>query len=109
MRKTASLLTAMLVICLSLTSKAQISGTVFKDFNFNGTQQTSGFPIEPGVYAVIVKAFNGANVQVGATKTTTVAGAYSFTAVEIPSGTAVRVEFITPAGTFDSKVAAGGN
>jgi protocatechuate 3,4-dioxygenase beta subunit len=95
------------IIVVSPTLIAQVSGTVFKDFNFNGTRQTSGFPTEPGVFGVQVKAFNAANVQVGATKTTDVNGAYSFTAAEIASGTAVRIEFTAIPGAFNSRAASG--
>ena len=92
-----------MVITMAIsTASAQISGTVFKDFNFNGTQQTSGFPTEPGVYGVQVKAFNAANVQLGPTKITSTSGAYSFTAGEIPSGTPVRIEFTALPGAFAS-------
>lgn len=92
---------ALLLLLQIQTTFAQVSGTVFKDFNFNGTQQTSGFPTEPGMYGVTVRAYNSANVLL-ATKTTDVAGAYNFTAGEIPSGTAVRIEFIA-AGVFNGK------
>jgi protocatechuate 3,4-dioxygenase beta subunit len=96
-----------LVVCVLLcavqTLDAQISGTVFKDFNFNGTQQTSGFPTEPGAFGVQVRAFNAAGAQLGATKTTDVNGAYSFTAGEVASGTAIRIEFTPTSGTFNAK------
>jgi protocatechuate 3,4-dioxygenase beta subunit len=85
---------------------AQLSGNVFKDFNFNGTQQTAGFPVEPGAFGVEVRAYNAAGAQVGATKTTDINGAYSFTAAEIPAGTAVRIEFSATNGTFNSRAAA---
>jgi SdrD B-like domain/Secretion system C-terminal sorting domain len=91
------------VSCSLQTIQAQISGTVFKDFNFNGTQQTTGFPTEPGAFGVQVRAFDAAGVQLGTTKTTDVTGAYSFTAGEIPSGTAVRIEFTPVSGTFNAK------
>lgn len=96
----------LVLICLVVVNltQAQISGTVFKDFNFNGTQQTSGFPTEPGMFGVQVKAFNAANIQLGITKKTDVNGAYSFTAAEIPSATAVRIEFTATSGTFSAKI-----
>jgi len=103
---------ACLLLLLFLNSRpghAQVSGVVFKDFNFNGTQQTSGFPVEPFAYGIEVRAYNAANVQLGTTKITSVAGAYSFTSGEVPSGTAVRIEFTDPAGSNDSRAAAGTN
>lgn len=100
--KSKGMLCIILLLLQFQTTLAQVSGTVFKDFNFNGTQQTSGFPIEPGMYGITVRAYNNANVLL-ATKTTDVAGAYNFTAGEIPSGTAVRIEFIAPGGVFNAK------
>jgi hypothetical protein len=94
---------AFLTLCSLQTLKAQVSGVVFKDFNFNGTQQTSGFPIEPGAFGVQVRAYNASGAQVGPTKTTDVTGAYSFTAGEVASGTAVRIEFTPTSGTFNAK------
>jgi hypothetical protein len=107
--KNFTLLCLITFACISQNAFSQISGTVFKDFNFNGTQQTSGFPIEPGVYGVQVKAFNAANVQLGATKTTSASGAFSFSTGEVPAATAVRIEFTAPDGSFDSKFASGTN
>ncbi len=92
------------IYCLGITkSHAQVSGTVFKDFNFTGTRELVAFPIEPGVYGVLVKAYNAAGAQLGITKTSDANGAYNFTAAEIPSGTAVRIEFTPLSGSFDSK------
>lgn len=104
--KNSTLLFVFLLLLGGHSAMAQISGTVFKDFNFNGTQQTSGFPIEPGVYAVQVKAFNAAGAQLGTTKLTDNTGAFSFSIGEIPATTAVRIEFSSPSGAFDSKVGA---
>jgi SdrD B-like domain/Secretion system C-terminal sorting domain len=88
------------------SANAQISGTVFKDFNFNGTQQTTGFPIEPSAFGVQVRAFDASGAQLGTTKTTSITGAYSFSAAEIPSGTAVRIEFTPTSGNFNSRASA---
>jgi SdrD B-like domain len=104
-----SLATKLIVMCICTFTSfqsiySQISGTVFKDFNFNGTQQPTGFPTEPGVYGVIVKAFDVNNVQVGLTATTGVNGNYTIAGV---SGS-VRVEFTPPTGTFNAKNAASG-
>lgn len=93
MKKIFTLVAAILCMAVQQNAKAQVSGTVFRDFNGNGVKNNTATFNEPFVAGVTVKAFNAANVQVGATKTTDAAGAYSFTAVEIPSGTAVRIEF----------------
>jgi hypothetical protein len=103
MNNFTKLLTLLCSFFISNAVSAQISGTVFKDFNFNGTQQTSGFPTEPGVFGVQVRAFNSANTQVGPTKTTAVNGTYNFTAAEIASGTPVRIEFTATNGAFNAK------
>lgn len=84
---------ASLIICLSTLSvfvNAQVSGTVFRDFNGNGTKDT----YEPGIAGVTVKAYNAAGTQVGATATSAATtGAWSIT-----TGTTatVRVEFQLP-------------
>ncbi len=83
---------------------AQVSGTVFRDMNSDGVQQTVN-PIEPGVYGVTVKAYNAANSLI-ATATTDAAGFYSFSAAQIPSGMAARLEFSATAGDYPSKRAA---
>ena len=70
---------------------AQVSGTVFRDFNINGTQQTTN-PIEPGLEGVTVKAFNASNAQVGATATTNASGVYTIAGI---TGD-VRLEFTLP-------------
>ncbi len=98
-----------LCVITSADNFAQVSGTVFKDFNFNGTQQTVGFPVEPGAFGVVVKAYNSAGTQVGPDKTTDVNGVYSFSAAEIASGTAVRIEFTAPAGVFNAKAGTAAN
>ena len=98
----------MLLLTLAFNVNAQISGIVFRDYNFNGTQETAGFPVEPGAYGIQVKAFNAAGTQLGTTKTTDAAGVYSFSVAEIASGTAVRIEFICPDGQFSAKRASTG-
>jgi hypothetical protein len=71
-----------------LTSIGQIGGTVFRDYNANGTRET----YEIGVGGINVSIFNSFNIQVGAT-VTNAAGAYNF---PLSTGTAVRVEFSIP-------------
>jgi hypothetical protein len=100
---------AMLML-LSLNSFAQISGTVFRDFNGNATKQTN----EPGVPNMVVNAY-AANDALIATQTTSsvaaTAGNYSFPATganSVAAGTAVRLEFVVNSVTatncfFDSQ------
>ncbi len=93
MKQTSTFLLVLICIALSTVSQAQISGTVFRDFNGSGIKENTTTYNEPFVAGITVKAFNSNNVQIGATKTTDAAGAYSFTAVEIPATTKVRIEF----------------
>ncbi len=70
---------------------AQVSGSVFRDFNGNGVKNNSATFNEPFVQGVTVKATlaNGTSFIT----TTSAAGTYSFTAVQIPAASVVRVEF----------------
>ncbi len=72
-------------------SHAQVSGNVFRDLNNDGIKQNSN-PAEPWEYGMTVKAYSSANVLV-ATTVTNNAGHYGFSAAQLPSGMAVRIEF----------------
>ena len=98
-------------------SQAQVSGTVFRDFNGNGVKNNTATFNETGVPGVTVKAFNAAGVQVGGDKITSATGAYSFTGLNLPlriefsglaagdfsgpqgSGSGTNVQFVTAAST----------
>ena len=67
---------------------AQLSGQVYRDFNGDGTRQTS-FPTEPGIGGIQVKAYL-ANAANPLTTTTDSLGNFNFA---IASGKKVRVEF----------------
>ncbi|GAB3960792.1 hypothetical protein GCM10028805_58850 [Spirosoma harenae] len=76
-----------------LTSLAQtISGTVFRDFNANGTQQT----YEPPIAGVEIRVFNasGANVTPGTVGTSQANGSYSITPTTGAGN--YRIEFTVP-------------
>ena len=80
-------------------SFGQVSGTVFQDYNGNGTRQTTA-PAEPTASGITVTAYlpNGSSVVT----TTNANGVYTFTAAQIASGTQVRLEFTGfPNGMFD--------
>ena len=77
----------------SNTASAQVSGTVFIDYNANGTKETTALFSEPAAAGITVKAYNNTGVQTGGTKTTDANGNYNFSAAEIPAGTAIRIEF----------------
>ena len=86
----------LLLFALPFAAQAQITGTAFRDFNGNGTQGTAAPNLEIGASGIMVTAYfaNGSSV----TTTTNAMGVYSFTAADVPSGTAVRIEFeIAPA------------
>ena len=79
------------VICLLFISQsiqAQVSGIVFRDFNSNGTIDTTVSYKEIGQVGVVVKAFNASGAEVG-TATTDKNGLYSISGVSGP----LRVEF----------------
>ena len=79
------------VFCLIIFSQivhAQISGTVFRDFNSNGTIDTTLSFRETGQIGVIVKAYNASGAEVG-TSTTDKNGIYFITGVSGP----LRIEF----------------
>ncbi|MBS1607843.1 MAG: T9SS type A sorting domain-containing protein [Bacteroidetes bacterium] len=95
------LILSSVLIIISLTAGAQISGTVFRDINNDGIQQSTN-PTEPGEYGVTVKAYNSVNALLG-TVTTDANGYYSFSAAQAPSGLAVRIEFSIKSGDQPSK------
>ncbi|ADB40048.1 SdrD B-like domain-containing protein [Spirosoma linguale] len=73
------------------TVHAQISGSVFRDFDLNGIRSDT-LPIEIGVAGVDVFAFVDLN-KVPIRKATDAKGNYSFSSSEIPAGKPVRIEF----------------
>jgi SdrD B-like domain/Secretion system C-terminal sorting domain len=97
------LLVAFLMLAINFSAKAQISGTVFKDFDNDGLFDNiaTTFPYEKGAANVVVNVYNTANVLL-ATATTSPTGAYSFTVGAVPAGN-YRIEFITPTGLQNGK------
>ena len=63
-----------LFILLTTAAWADISGTIFRDFNLNGTQD----PLEPGISALTVTAYDD-NGVVGLSQTTDANGNYTLT------------------------------
>jgi SdrD B-like domain/Secretion system C-terminal sorting domain len=82
-----------LVVLLNKIADAQISGSVFRDFNANGIRTTTA-PIEPLVAGITVSVYTNANVLVATTTTagTTVPN-YSFSAAQVPFPGNYRIEF----------------
>jgi uncharacterized repeat protein (TIGR01451 family) len=106
-----------MLICLFgvQVAHAQISGTVFRDFNGNGVQGTASPNLEPGAQGVIINAYNTAGVLI-ASYTSGATGAYSIPASgtyngtlgsntgSVASGAAVRLEFVLPTSTTSTNI-----
>ncbi|NJM39135.1 MAG: hypothetical protein HC845_15485 [Akkermansiaceae bacterium] len=81
-----------------------ITGTVYREFNGNGTRQTAN-PIEPGVAGVTVTVYNATGAVAG-TAVSSATGAYSIT----PTGAApYRVEFTNVPAPFQPSLFGAGN
>lgn len=74
----------------ALITQAQISGTVYRDFNGNGTRQNASPNFEPGVAEIIIKAYDSSGVLISS-DTSDKDGLYS-----MPYTVPVRVEFSIP-------------
>ena len=101
MKTTSTLLLAALcMFAFNLSSKAQVTGTIFRDYNNNGTRETTN-PNEPLATGIIVNAYNASDALIATVTTSgTTAPNYSFPATgtnSIANGLAVRLEFIIPA------------
>jgi len=92
MKQTSAFLVAVLCL-LTFNSNAQITGTVYRDYNGNGTRQTVSPNNETGVKGVTITAYNTSN-QVVNTTTSGSDGSYTL-AYTVP----VRLEFQIPTGT----------
>ena len=80
---------AFLATCLlSQWSHAQVSGTVFRDFNANGTRQTGSPTNEIGIGDLTITAYDASGTAVGST-TSAADGTYTIPSV---SGD-LRIEF----------------
>ncbi|KAB7731293.1 DUF11 domain-containing protein [Rudanella paleaurantiibacter] len=80
---------------LATGAQAQITGTVFRDYNNNGLYETSTSYTEVGVAGVEVRVFNsaGTNVTNGSVQITNSAGAYS---ISPTTAGPFRLEFTLP-------------
>jgi hypothetical protein len=91
-QKFTKLMSMLLLLVLGNSIQAQVSGTVFQDFNGNGTLD----PGELGLPGVQVKAFNVADVQIAAAISAS-NGTYNLGAATI--NVAIRIEFTPPSAT----------
>ncbi len=105
LNKNANLLLAILVIFITASSKAQVSGLVFRDFNSNGQKNNTASFNDKGESGIIATAYNVAGVAIASYKTNA-AGNYTIPASgsvyngtpgsntgSVSNGTAVRIEF----------------
>lgn len=99
-------LLAAALLLLALGSSAQISGTVFRDFNGNSVRENTGTYSEPFVQGISVKVTLPSAISF--TTTTNSSGVYSFSVAQVPAGTRARVEFYgLAAGDFSSSFGSG--
>jgi hypothetical protein len=111
MKKTSALLlVALCMLAFNFTTKAQISGNVFRDYNGNGTKQTAAPSLEPNAPSIIVNVYNASDIIIASYITTaTVTNNYTIPATGtayngiagsntgfVPANTKVRVEYILP-------------
>jgi SdrD B-like domain/Secretion system C-terminal sorting domain len=90
MKKIFTLL--LIAISSNFVLNAQSTGTVFRDFNGNGTKEAN----EPFIPGVTVNMYNGSDALVGSTTTAAVTGAWSLTPT---GGYPVRLEFVLSSAT----------
>lgn len=99
------LVTVVLGLAFCLSTNAQISGSVFRDFNANGVKDSTSVFVETGVAGVKVTAYNQAGTSVS---TTTVTGGNYTLATGAPGK--YRVEFTDFAGKdFDGAIGSSSN
>jgi Secretion system C-terminal sorting domain/SdrD B-like domain len=91
MKHLPALLLAMLCIAACLNSAAQVSGTVFRDYNSNGVKDNTASFNEPFVAGITVKATLASGTSF--TTTSNALGFYKFTAGQVPAFSPVRIEF----------------
>jgi hypothetical protein len=88
-------ITLLLLFLTGFTTQlfSQISGIVYRDYNNNGSRQSTYPSIEPGVPGVLIKAYNASNVLLNSTESQA-DGTYS-----LPFSEPVRIEFEIPIST----------
>ena len=84
---------------------ATVSGTVYNDYDNDGTQETDNAASEVGLAGIIVTAYNNAGDLV-ATSTTDASGAYT---LDNPLGESLRVEFTDLPEGFSASAVSGGD
>ncbi|MGL4631738.1 MAG: SdrD B-like domain-containing protein, partial [Leadbetterella sp.] len=97
-----ALLSFATTLMVATSAISQITGTVYYDYNGNGTQQVSGAPAEVGIGGVTVRAFRADNTLAGSA-TTSSTGSYSIASI---TGN-IRIEFVYPSYLYPSTGLAG--
>ncbi|MEZ5045997.1 MAG: SdrD B-like domain-containing protein [Chitinophagaceae bacterium] len=91
-------------VLYSFIAQAQISGTVFRDFNGNGVKDNTASFNEIGFGGITVKAYDASGAEVGSV-TTASDGTYSFTGLSLP----LRIEFTGIVSSDYSSIVGSGN
>ena len=92
-KKRNCLLLFLALAIFSQFSQAQVSGSIFKDFNANGERTPGTDTLEIGVAGVKVRLFVGSKTTPVAEKLTDKFGNYAFTAAQIPADSNFKIEF----------------
>lgn len=91
---------------LSFTSFGQVTGTVFNDFNYNGTKDATASLTEVGLAGVTVTAYDATGASVSTISSAT--GSYSFPNSGVTaSGKKLRIEFTNYPSFTNSGVSGG--
>ncbi len=98
-----SFIASVLFLLAANKSNAQISGTVYRDFNANGTRDSSATTVESRLAGIVVNAYDSLN-NIIATDTSDANGLYNLAVSNYP----VRVEFVNiGAGEYTGPVGLG--
>ena len=92
--KRSKLLFFFAAMLLAGLAQAQVSGTVFKDFNADGKRTLGTDTLEIGVPNIKVRLFVG-NATTPIEKLTNKNGYYTFSALDVPADSNFRLEFIS--------------
>lgn len=94
--KFQTVITLAILLAQVMLVKAQVAGTVFKDFNSNGKRE---LPNEIGVGGISVNAFLDGNDTPFST-VTAIDGSFLFPSSDLPTNSKVRIEFVGLDGTY---------
>jgi trimeric autotransporter adhesin len=84
-----------IALLIGTSLSGQIKGKVFRDYNGNGTFDSTSTYVEWGAGNISIKAYNSIDVLIASTVSDSLGG-YVFSSGAISSGTDVRLEFTFP-------------